>query len=137
VTHRPVQTNGISTHITEAGTGPLLLLVHGFPELSYSWRHQLPVLAEAGYHAVAPDLRGYGETDISQADDGYAVSNQVADPVGLLDALAVEHAVLVAHLVPRLFRDKAGAADVVEGMPELDELPPWLSQDDLDQYAAA
>ncbi len=97
VTHRRVQTNGIDMHIAEAGNGPLVLLVHGFPELWHSWRHQLPFLAEAGFHAAAPDLRGYGDTGVSQADDSYAVSNQVADLIGLLDALAVEQAVLVGH----------------------------------------
>ncbi len=97
VTHRRVQTNGIDMHIAEAGNGPLVLLVHGFPELWYSWRHQLPFLAEAGFHAAAPDLRGYGDTGVSQADDSYAVSNQVADLIGLLDAPAAEQAVLVGH----------------------------------------
>src|SRR6266536_2035651 len=87
VTHRRVQTNGIGMHVAEAGTGPLVVLVHGFPELWHSWRHQLPVLAAAGYHAVAPDLRGYGETDAPEADEGYAPSNMAADLVGLLDAL--------------------------------------------------
>src|SRR5688572_4491147 len=55
ITHRHIETNGISMHIAEAGTGPLVMLVHGWPELWYSWRHQLPALAAAGYHAVAPD----------------------------------------------------------------------------------
>jgi epoxide hydrolase A/B len=97
VTHRRLQTNGIGMHLAEAGSGPLVLLLHGFPELWYSWRHQLPVLAAAGYHAVAPDLRGYGDTDASAADEGYAPSNMAADVVGLLDALGAEEAVLVGH----------------------------------------
>jgi len=74
-----------------------VVLVHGFPELWYSWRHQLPVLAAAGYHAVAPDLRGYGSTDPSGSDDGYAPSNMAADLVGLLNALGADKAVLVGH----------------------------------------
>jgi pimeloyl-ACP methyl ester carboxylesterase len=61
--HRFVETNGIRMHVAEAGEGPLVILCHGFPECWYSWRHQLPALAAAGYHAVAPDQRGYGETD--------------------------------------------------------------------------
>jgi pimeloyl-ACP methyl ester carboxylesterase len=97
VTHRRIQTNGIGMHVAEAGTGPLVVLVHGFPELWYSWRHQLPVLAEAGYHAVAPDLRGYGETDAPPVDESYTVSNLTADLIGLLDALEAEQAVLVGH----------------------------------------
>jgi pimeloyl-ACP methyl ester carboxylesterase len=84
-------------HIAEAGAGPLVVLLHGFPELWYSWRHQLPVLAAAGYHAVAPDLRGYGESDIPEEDEGYALSNLAADVVGLLDALGAERAALVGH----------------------------------------
>ncbi len=84
-------------HVAEAGTGPLVVLLHGFPELWYSWRHQLPALAAAGYHAVAPDLRGYGGTDASPAEEGYAPSNLAADVVALLDALGAEKAALVGH----------------------------------------
>ena len=62
VSHRVVDVGGLSMHIAEAGTGPLVLLLHGFPESWYSWRHQLMALAAAGYHAVAPDQRGYGRT---------------------------------------------------------------------------
>jgi pimeloyl-ACP methyl ester carboxylesterase len=62
VTHRNVETNGIRMHLAEAGTGPLVLLCHGFPESWYSWRHQLAAFADAGFHAVAPDMRGYGQT---------------------------------------------------------------------------
>ena len=61
--HRFIETNGIKMHIAEQGNGPLVVLCHGFPECWYSWRHQLPALAEAGYHTVAPDQRGYGQTD--------------------------------------------------------------------------
>jgi pimeloyl-ACP methyl ester carboxylesterase len=97
VTHRRLQTNGIGMHLAEAGSGPLVVLLHGFPELWYSWRHQLPMLAAAGYHAVASDLRGYGGTDASATEEGYAPSNLAADVVGLLDALGAEEAVLVGH----------------------------------------
>src|SRR6266567_3781338 len=97
VTHRRLQANGIGMHVAEAGSGPLVVLLHGFPELWYSWRYQLPVLAAAAYHAVAPDLRGYGGSDASAADESYAPSNLAADVVGLLDALGAETAVLVGH----------------------------------------
>jgi pimeloyl-ACP methyl ester carboxylesterase len=97
ITHRRIQTNGIGMHIAEAGTGPLVVLVHGFPELWYSWRHQLSALAAAGYHAVAPDMRGYGETDAPEPVESYSLRNQVADIVGLLDALGADRAVLVGH----------------------------------------
>jgi len=98
VRHRQVPTNGISMHVAEAGSGPVVVLLHGFPELWYSWRHQLPALAAAGYHAVAPDLRGYGGTDASPSDEGYAPSNLAADVVGLLGAEGVEQAVIAHRL---------------------------------------
>jgi pimeloyl-ACP methyl ester carboxylesterase len=63
IQHRTIETNGIRMHLAEAGSGPLVVLCHGFPESWYSWRHQLPALAAAGFHAVAPDMRGYGATE--------------------------------------------------------------------------
>jgi pimeloyl-ACP methyl ester carboxylesterase len=97
VTQQRIGTNGIRLQVAGAGSGPLVVLIHGFPELWYSWRHQLPALAAAGYHAVAPDLRGYGGSDVPKADEGYAVSSMAADVVGLLDALGATQAVLVGH----------------------------------------
>jgi pimeloyl-ACP methyl ester carboxylesterase len=97
LTHRFVETNGIRMHIAECGTGPLVLLCHGFPESWYSWRHQLPALADAGFHAVAPDMRGYGQTDHPQAIEQYTLLHLVADMVGVLDALRAESAVIVGH----------------------------------------
>ena len=97
ITHRTIETNGINMHIAEAGDGPLVLLVHGFPELWYSWRHQLPALADAGYHAVAPDVRGYGRTDAPEAIESYTMLNHTADAVGVLDALGEKTAVVVGH----------------------------------------
>ena len=96
-THRFVETNSIRMHIAEAGTGPLVLLCHGFPESWYSWRHQLPALAAAGYHAVAPDMRGYGQTDRPAAIDQYTLCHLTGDMVGLLDALGAQDAVIVGH----------------------------------------
>ncbi len=72
-------------------------MLHGFPELWYSWRHQLPALADAGYHAVAPDLRGYGETEAPEAIEDYSMMNMIADVIGLLDAMDAERAVIVGH----------------------------------------
>lgn len=97
VTHRVVETNGIRMHIAEQGAGPLVLLCHGFPESWYSWRHQLPALAEAGYHAVAPDMRGYGRTDRPPEVERYTQLHHVGDLVGLLDAIGEETAVVVGH----------------------------------------
>jgi pimeloyl-ACP methyl ester carboxylesterase len=97
ITHRTIETNGISMHLAEAGEGPLVILLHGFPELWYSWRHQLPALAAAGYHAVAPDVRGYGRTDAPAAVESYNMLNHTADTVGILDALGERTAVVVGH----------------------------------------
>jgi len=97
IKHRTVKTNGINMHIAEAGEGPVVLLLHGFPELWYSWRHQLPALAGAGYHAVAPDVRGYGQSDAPQPIDAYTMKEHLADAVGILDALGAETAVVVGH----------------------------------------
>src|SRR5262249_44322766 len=97
VTHRTVETNGIHMHLAEQGEGPLVLLCHGFPESWYSWRGQLRALAEAGFHAVAPDMRGYGRTDRPQAIDQYTVFHAVGDMVGLLDILSEPSAVIAGH----------------------------------------
>ena len=97
VRHRTVETNGIRMHLAEQGEGPLVLLCHGFPKSWYSWRHQLPALAEAGFHAVAPDMRGYGLTDKPPEIDQYTLLHSVGDMVGLLDALGAEQAVIAGH----------------------------------------
>ncbi|OGO50337.1 MAG: epoxide hydrolase [Chloroflexi bacterium RBG_16_68_14] len=97
ITHLTIEANGIAMHIAEQGEGPLVVLLHGFPESWYSWRHQLPALAAAGYHAVAPDLRGYGHTDAPEAIESYSMRNMTADVVGLLDALGESSAVVVGH----------------------------------------
>jgi pimeloyl-ACP methyl ester carboxylesterase len=97
VQHRVVETNGIRMHVAEQGAGPLVLLCHGFPESWYSWRHQLAALAAAGYHAVAPDMRGYGGTDRPAEVARYTLLHHVGDMVGLLEALGAETAVIVGH----------------------------------------
>jgi pimeloyl-ACP methyl ester carboxylesterase len=97
VGHRTVETNGIHMHLAEVGEGPLVLLCHGFPESWYSWRHQLAALAAAGFHAAAPDMRGYGHTDRPEAIDQYTMLHLVGDLVGLLDALGAEKAVIAGH----------------------------------------
>ena len=96
-THRSVETNGIAMHIAEQGKGPTILLCHGFPECWYSWRHQLAALAPAGFRAVAPDQRGYGQTDAPAEIERYTLLHLVGDMVGLLDALGVERAVIAGH----------------------------------------
>jgi pimeloyl-ACP methyl ester carboxylesterase len=97
VNHQVINTNGINMHIAEQGQGPLVILCHGFPELWYSWRHQLPALAEAGYHVVAPDQRGYGQTDRPDTIEAYTLLHLTGDMVGLVQALGEERAVIIGH----------------------------------------
>jgi len=97
VRHREVVTNGIRMHIAESGAGPLVVLCHGFPESWYSWRHQLHGVAEAGFHAVAPDMRGYGQTQRPEEIDQYTLLHLIGDIIGLLDTLGAETAVIVGH----------------------------------------
>jgi pimeloyl-ACP methyl ester carboxylesterase len=94
---RFVQSNGIRMRIAEMGSGPLVLLLHGWPESWYSWRHQLPAIAKAGFHVVAPDMRGYGRTDKPAAVEDYDIHHLTADVVGLIDALGEKTAVVVGH----------------------------------------
>jgi len=89
--------NGLRMHYVEQGSGPLVLLCHGFPELWYSWRHQIPALAAAGYRVVAPDLRGYGATGGPKAVSEYSIKALVADITGLMDVLGERQCVLVGH----------------------------------------
>ena len=95
--HRIINTNGLNMHLAEQGQGPLVILCHGFPELWYSWRHQLPALAAAGYHVVAPDQRGYGQTDRPDAIEAYHLLQLTGDIVGLVQALGEERAIIVGH----------------------------------------
>lgn len=97
ITHRTIEANGISLHIAEAGEGPLVVLCHGFPESWYSWRHQLIALAEAGFHAIAPDMRGYGQTSAPDAIGQYTMMHLVGDMVGLVDALGEKTAAIAGH----------------------------------------
>jgi pimeloyl-ACP methyl ester carboxylesterase len=97
VSVQTIQTNGMTMRIAEAGTGPLVLLIHGWPESWYSWRHQLVGLAKAGYHAVAPDMRGYGDTDAPADASEYRIDKLAGDVVGVIDALGEQQAAIVGH----------------------------------------
>ncbi|WP_343601870.1 alpha/beta hydrolase [Mycobacterium sp.] len=94
-----IETNGVRLHTVEAGEpgAPVVVLAHGFPELGYSWRRQIPALAAAGYHVLAPDQRGYGRSSRPADVADYNVADLSADLVGLLDDVAAERAVLVGH----------------------------------------
>jgi pimeloyl-ACP methyl ester carboxylesterase len=85
------------SRVAEQGAGPLVVLCHGFPESWYSWRHQFGALAEAGFHVVAPDMRGCGQTGRREEIDKYTLLHLVGDIVGLLDALDVESSVIAGH----------------------------------------
>ena len=94
---RFVSTNGLRMAVYEQGQGPAVLLLHGFPELAYSWRHQLPALANAGFRAIAPDLRGYGRTGGPDDVEAYGIHDLMADVEGMMDALGLDTATLVGH----------------------------------------
>jgi pimeloyl-ACP methyl ester carboxylesterase len=94
---RRVETNGIGLAVHELGDGPAVVLLHGFPELAYSWRRQIGPIAEAGFRVIAPDQRGFGDSDAPEDSQTYSVKTLVADLVGMLDALDIERAVFVGH----------------------------------------
>jgi len=99
VKHQRIKANGIWIHVAEKGTGPLVLLLHGFPEIWYAWRHQINFLAQHGYHAVAPDLRGYGDSDSPLDPSSYTSHHLVGDLIALLDHFGVQQ---VSYLFPNL-----------------------------------
>ncbi|WP_437341274.1 alpha/beta fold hydrolase [Burkholderia contaminans] len=122
VTHHTLVANGIRQHYLDAGSGPVVVLLHGFPETSFAWRHQIPVLART-YRVIAPDLRGYGETD--KPASGYDKRNMALDIIRLLDALGIEKVVLVGHdrgarVATRLAKDHPERVDrlvVMDNVP--------------------
>jgi pimeloyl-ACP methyl ester carboxylesterase len=94
---RTVPANGIELFLLEQGEGPLVVLCHGWPELSYSWRHQIPAIAAAGFHVVAPDMRGFGRTSAPADVDAYGIFDTVGDMVALVAALGAKQAAIVGH----------------------------------------
>ena len=97
IKHSFVRTNGINMHVAETGEGFPVVFCHGFPEMWYSWRHQMKALAEAGFRAIAPDQRGYGETECPAPIEAYTQRKLVGDIVGMLDALGIGKCVIVGH----------------------------------------
>jgi pimeloyl-ACP methyl ester carboxylesterase len=94
---RTISANGIELFVREQGEGPLVLLCHGWPELSHSWRHQIPALAQAGFHVVAPDMRGFGRSSAPAGISAYSIFDTVGDVVALVAALGETQAVVVGH----------------------------------------
>jgi len=92
-----VEANGLRFRVALSGQGPLVVLVHGWPESWYSWRHQMSALAEAGYQVAAPDVRGYGGSDKPEAVEAYAIKEMCADIAGLVSALGADRAILIGH----------------------------------------
>jgi len=97
IQHRTIKTNDIEMHVAERGSGPLVVMCHGFPESWYSWRHQIRALADGGFHAVAPDMRGYGRTTAPPAIEQYTLLHLVGDIVGLVEALGGGPAIVAGH----------------------------------------
>jgi pimeloyl-ACP methyl ester carboxylesterase len=94
---RMIEVDSLRLHVVVEGEGPAVLLLHGFPDSSHLWRHQIPVLANAGLTVIAPDLRGFGESDMPEAVEAYRLEAVLGDVVGILDALAIERAHVVGH----------------------------------------
>lgn len=103
VNHERIKTNGIWMHIAEQGKGPLVLLLHGFPEIWYSWRHQITYLANHGYHVVAPDMRGYGDSDSPLSPNSYTVVHLVGDLIGLLDHFGQQQVLYYVYMYMYVF----------------------------------
>ncbi|MFF7990925.1 alpha/beta fold hydrolase [Kitasatospora xanthocidica] len=97
IKHSEVEVNGVRLHLAEQGEGPLVLLLHGFPESWYSWRHQFGPLAEAGYRVVAPDQRGYARSEQPESVDAYSLLHLVGDVTALIGALGADRAVVIGH----------------------------------------
>ncbi|GAV66973.1 Abhydrolase_6 domain-containing protein [Cephalotus follicularis] len=97
IEHTIVSANGINMHVASIGTGPVILFLHGFPELWYSWRHQLHFLSSVGYRCIAPDLRGYGDSDAPPSATSYTAFHIVGDLIGLIDSLGIQQVFLVGH----------------------------------------
>src|ERR1700687_2482730 len=94
---RTISANGIEIFLLEQGEGPLVLLCHGWPELSYFWRHQIPALAAAVFHVAAPDMRGFGRTSAPADVNAYSIFDHVGDMVALVAALQEKQAAIVGH----------------------------------------
>ena len=138
--------DGVTLSVHEQGSGPAVVFCHGFPELAFSWRHQLPAVAEAGFRAIAPDQRGYGRSDRPEKIEEYDLVHLTDDLAALLDALEVEKAVFVGHdwggwvawAMPLLHPDRclgvAGVCTPYVAMPATDSMRATLGVPDENIY---
>uniref|UniRef100_A0A0C9QQT7 TSA: Wollemia nobilis Ref_Wollemi_Transcript_13765_1333 transcribed RNA sequence n=1 Tax=Wollemia nobilis TaxID=56998 RepID=A0A0C9QQT7_9CONI len=133
IKHKHVDVGGLKLHVAEIGSGPDVLLLHGFPEIWYSWRHQMIALANAGFHAIAPDFRGYGLSDQPSEIEKGNYSDLVEDMAGLLDALGIQNVfvvakdfgAIVAYCLDLLYPDRVRGI-VTLGIPHLKPGPQIL-----------
>ncbi|MFJ3232254.1 alpha/beta fold hydrolase [Streptomyces sp. NPDC086787] len=125
--HRMIDVNGIRLHVVEEGEGPLVVLLHGFPESWHSWHRQIGPLAAAGYRVVAPDQRGYGSSDHPDDVDAYSIFHLVGDVVGLIGALGEQRAYVVGHDwgAPVAWHTALLRPDLVRGVAGLSVPPPF------------
>ena len=128
---RMISANGIEIFVTEQGSGPLVLLCHGWPELSHSWRHQLPAIAAAGFHVVAPDMRGFGRTSAPQNIDAYSIFDMVGDMVALVAALGETKAIIIGHDwgAPVAWHAALFRPDIFTAVGGLSVAPPWRGRE--------
>ena len=126
-TSRTISANGIELFLLEQGEGPLVLLCHGWPELSYSWRYQLPALASAGFRVVAPDMRGFGRSSAPTCVAAYSIFDTVGDMVALVSALGETTAVIVGHDwgAPVAWHAALFRPDIFTGVAGLSVPPPF------------
>lgn len=128
---RMISANGIEIFVTEQGSGPLVLLCHGWPEPSHSWRHQLPAIAAAGFHVVAPDMRGFGRTSAPQNIDAYSIFDMVGDMVALVAALGETKAIIIGHDwgAPVAWHAALFRPDIFTAVGGLSVAPPWRGRE--------
>lgn len=128
---RMIPVNGIEMFVTEQGAGPLVLLCHGWPELSHSWRHQLPVIAAAGYRVVAPDMRGFGRTSAPADVNAYSIFDLVGDMVALVAALGETTATIIGHDwgAPVAWHAALFRPDIFTAVGGLSVPPPWRGRE--------
>lgn len=128
---RMISANGIEIFVTEQGSGPLVLLCHGWPELSHSWRHQLPAIAAAGFHVVAPDMRGFGRTSAPLSVEAYSIFDLVGDMVALVAALGEAKAIIIGHDwgAPVAWHAALFRPDIFTAVGGLSVAPPWRGRE--------